>query len=169
MNIMKHSILAAVALLMGMGLVSCSDANEFTDTATDNPSFGTEHPATLASTNWVRGTGIKTNVYGQDIQGFVESLTFVSEDSVQVKMSEPDYVDETATWVDESNNEATPLYEYTYSDVTGKIEILKRITDDKGKVSKSAIFTGVANTGARDIITIDHYGDKPNTTYLVKR
>lgn len=175
MNKIKKSIFAAFALVAGLSLAtSCSDANEYEDTNTANPSWvdnytdslSIPHPDNLAGTRWVRGSGIKVNVYGEEIQGFVESLNFVSADSVAVKMSEGVTA---GTWVDESNTDATPYYEYTYASNTGKIEILKRVEDDKGKVSKTAIFTGVAVSGTRDIITVAHFGDTPVQTYLVKQ
>ena len=62
-----------------------------------------------------------------------------------------------------------PYYEYTYSNTTGRVEILKRVVDDKGKVSKSAIFTGVAVSGKREVLTVVHYGDTPVQSYLVKQ
>ena len=100
------------------------------------------------------------------MQGFVESLNFVSADSVSVKMSQG--VTE-GTWTDESNTEKTPLYEYKYSNVTGTVEILKRVVNDKGAVTKSTIFTGVAVEGKQTMLTIVHYGDTPVQTYLVKQ
>ena len=174
MKTFKKSIIATFAVMAGFCLTSCGDANEFEDTNTANPSWvqnyndslNISHPETVANTTWVRGTGLKYNVYGQEIQGFIESLTFVSADSVAVKMSEGTT---SGTWVDESNTAATPYYEYTYSTNTGRIEILKRVVDDKGKVSKSAIFTGVAVSGAKEVITMAHFGDTPVQTYLVKR
>lgn len=169
MNTMKKSIFAAMTLVLGMTLASCSDANEYEDAQTGNPSFGTTHPETLANTKWVRGTGIHVNAFGQDIQGFVESLDFVTADSVCVKMSEPTTMLGTYNWTDESNNEKTPLYEYTYSDATGSIQILKRTVNDKGAVTKTAIFSGVATTGGTDVITLLHFGDTPSNTYLVKQ
>ena len=180
MNIMKkiNSKLAALSFIICLfsfaALTSCDDANEFEDTNTDNlswvdnynDSLKIAHPQSIAGTRWVRGTGIKKNAYGEDVQGFVESLNFVSEDSVAVKMSQGST---SGTWVDESNTEYLPYYEYTYSDATGRLEILKRIVDDKGKVSKSAIFTGVAVSGKREILTVVHYGDTPVQSYLVKQ
>lgn len=163
-----------MAFLMGVLLTSCDDANEYEDARTDNPSWvdgytdtlSISHPESLAGTTWLRGSGMKTNAYGEEIQGFVERLTFVSSDSVSVKMSQG--VTE-GTWVDESNTDFLPYYEYTYSNITGKVEILKRIVDDKGKVSKSPIFTGVAVSGKQLVLTIAHYGDTPVQTYLVKQ
>ena len=160
-------------LSFSVALTSCDDANEYEDTNTDNPSWVTgyndslqiAHPQSLAGTRWVRGTGLKLNAYGEEVQGFVESLNFVSADSVAVKMS----LGTTAgTWVDESNTDYLPYYEYTYSEKTGSFEILKRVVDDRGAVSKSAIFTGVAVSGTREVITVAHFGDTPVQTYLVK-
>ena len=179
MNTFKKSIVAGVFYLLLLSfspllLTSCSDANEYEDFNGDNPSWVAgyndtlkiAHPETVANTVWVRGTGLKTNAYGEEIQGFVESISFVSADSVAVKMSEGKTP---GTWVDESNTESLPYYEYTYSNTTGRIEILKRVTDDKGKVSKSAIFTGVAVSGKKEVITIAHFGDTPVQTYLVRQ
>lgn len=165
----KITMMAAVALLMGVSMVSCSDANEYEDTNTDNPSWanGTvTHPETVANTKWVRGTGLKVNAYGQEIQGFVESLDFVTADSVAVKMSQGTT---DGTWVDESNTEENPYYEYKYSEKSGKVQILKRVVDDKGKVSKTEIFTGIAVVGNKQVMTVTHYGDTPVQTYLVKQ
>ena len=96
----------------------------------------------------------------------MESLDFVSADSVTVKMSQGATE---GTWVDDSNTDRVPLYEYTYSETTGKIDIMKRIVDDNGRVSKTVIFSGMANTGTMDIITIVHFDDTPSQTYLVKQ
>jgi len=172
--IFQKTMMAAMALFIGVSLASCGDANEYEDTYTNNPSWVNNytdslviaHPETLANTNWKRTSGLKTNAYGEDVQGFVESLYFVSADSVAVKMSQGTT---TGTWVDESNTEATPYYEYTYSEKTGKLEILKRVQDDKGKVSKTAIFTGVAVSGTKEVLTIVHFGDTPIQTYLQKQ
>ena len=166
MKTIKNKIFAALAVVAGLSLATaCSDANEYEDTNTSNPSFGTEVPASLAGTKWVRGTGIKVNAYGQNVNGFVESLDFVSADSVAVVMSEGPTE---GTWTDDSNTEKNPLYEYTYNEGTGAIQILKSTTSGKG-VSKTALFTGTANTGSRDVITIIHFGDTPSNTYLVKQ
>ncbi len=168
-------MLAAMTLLFGASMVSsCGDANDYEDTNADNPSWVNgyndslkiAHPETVANTKWVRGTGLKTNAFGDEVQGFVESLNFVSADSVAVKMSQGTTQ---GTWVDESNTEATPYYEYTYSNTTGRVEILKMTKDDKGKVSKTTIFIGVAVQGKREVLTIVHYGDTPVQTYLVKQ
>ena len=162
------------SLSFSVALTSCSDANEYEDTNADNPSWVDNytdslkiaHPESVANTKWVRGTGLKKNVYGEEVQGFVESLDFVSADSVAVKMSQGATQ---GTWVDESNTEATPYYEYTYSNITGRVEILKMTKDDKGKVSKTTIFTGVAVQGKREVLTVVHYGDTPVQSYLVKQ
>ena len=96
-------------------------------------------------------------------------------------MSEPasiaqlsDDAKDSYTWTDDSNNDATPKYEYTYSNVTGRVEILKMVKNDKGAVSKSAIFTGIVVSGtlngnAIDVITLSHFGDVPSQTYLVRQ
>lgn len=175
MKLFRNIMLAAMTLLFGASMVSsCSDANDYEDTNADNPSWVNgyndslkiAHPETVANTKWVRGKGLKTNAFGDDVQGFVESLDFVSADSVAVKMSQGATQ---GTWVDESNTEATPYYEYTYSNTTGRVEILKMTKDDKGKVSKTTIFIGVAVQGKREVLTIVHYGDTPVQTYLVKQ
>ncbi len=169
MKKVKITWMAAVALLLGVSMASCSDANEYGDANTNNPAWanGTvTHPDSVANSKWVRGTGLKVNAFGQEIQGFVESLDFVSADSVAVKMSEGTTA---GTWVDESNTEKVPYYEYTYSNKTGKVQIMKRIVDDKGKVSKTEIFTGIAVIGSKQVMTVTHYGDTPVQSYLVKQ
>lgn len=167
MKIFSKSTIAAMALLMGIALCSCTDANEYEDAQTDNPSWeNATHPESLASTTYVRASGIKVNVYGQEVQGFVESLNFVSADSVAVKMSQGTTE---GTWTDESNTDRVPLYEYTYNAADGKIEINKRVVDDNGKVSKTVIFTGSAVSSDKELITIVHFGDTPAQTYLVKQ
>jgi len=173
-NMFRKTMMAAMALFVGVSLTACGDANEFEDANTDNlswvknytDSLNIPHPETLANTNWQRTSGLKTNAFGEDIQGFVERVSFVSEDSVAVKMSQGAT---TGTWVDESNTDALPYYEYTYSSNTGKVEILKRVQDDKGKVSKTAIFTGVAVSGEQEVLTVLHFGDTPIQSYLVKQ
>ena len=174
MTIFKKTTIACMAALMAAGIASCGDANEYEDARTDNPSWvdhyndtlDIPHPETIANTKWVRGSGIKKNVYGEEIQGFVESLDFVSADSVVVKMSEGTT---SGTWVDDSNTEALPYYEYKYSSMTGTVEVLKETRDEKGAVSKKTIFTGVAVSGKKEMMTVVHYGDTPVQTYLVKQ
>ena len=170
MKIFKKSVLAISTLMMGFALAACSDACDYLGADTNNRAFGEEHPASVANTVWVRTAGIKTNAYGEDVQGFVESIDFYREDSCVVKMSEPqfpaNFSSSIITWVDESNTASTPRYEYTYSDITGKIEILKEVKDDKNRVSKTVIFSGVA---AGNVVTIAHFGDTPVQTYLTKK
>jgi len=174
MNTFKKSIIGAMTLLMGVCLTACSDANEYEDAFTDNPSWVNgytdsleiSHPETMANTQWVRGSGLKINAYGEEVQGFVESLNFVSADSVSVKMSQGATE---GTWTDESNTEKTPLYEYKYNNMTGTVEILKRVVNDKGAVTKQTIFHGIAVNGQQTILTIVHYGDSPIQTYLVRQ
>ena len=173
MKKIKITMMAAVALLMGISITSCTEANEYDDADTSNMSWvdnytdstAVPHPESLASTTWVRGIGVKTNAYGKEVQGFVESLNVVSADSVSVKMSQGSTA---GTWVDDSNTEKLPLYEYDYSASTGKVQILQR-TVNKGQVTKKAIFVGVAVSGTLDVITIVHYGDTPAQTYLVRQ
>ena len=171
----KTTVIGLCLLAFGaISFTSCDDANEYDDANTDNPSWVTgytdslkiTHPQSLAGTRWVRGTGLKKNAYGQEVQGFVESLNFVSADSVSVKMSQGTTE---GTWTDESNTEATPLYEYKYNNTTGALEILKRVVNDKGAVTKQTIFQGVASDGKQTVLTIVHFGDSPIQTYLVKQ
>ena len=171
MKIFKKTMMACMAVLMGTSIASCSDANEYEDARTDNPSWvdhyndtlSISHPETLANTKWVRGTDLKVNAYGEEVQGFVESLDFVSADSVAVKMSQGATE---GTWdVDDSNTEKVPYYEYTYSSRTGVLEIKKRVD----ATTTSPIFTGVAVSEKREVLTILHYGDTPAQTYLVKQ
>ena len=179
MNTIKNSKVAGVFYLLLLSFspllfTSCGDANEYEDAFTDNPSWvegytdslQISHPESLASTTWVRGSGIKVNVYGEEVQGFVESLNFVSADSVSVKMSQG--VTE-GTWTDDSNTEKTPLYEYKYNNTTGTVDILKRVVNDKGAVTKQTIFQGIAVEGKQTVLTVVHYGDSPIQTYLVKQ
>lgn len=168
MNTIKKSIFAVFAVVAGLSLTTaCSDANEYENANTNNPAWSGSHPEELTGTKWVRGSGIKYNAYGQEVQGFVESLDFVKADSVAVKMSEGIT---SGTWKDDSNTEKTPYYEYKYSNVTGTVEILKESKNDKGAVTKTTIFTGVAVTsGTKEIITLSHFGDIPVQTYLVKQ
>jgi hypothetical protein len=170
-----------------MCFASCDNDVAYEDADTNNPSFVPNytdstvvaHPDSLVNTSWQRGTGIKRNVFGQEVEGYVESLNF-ERDSVVVKMSEPSTIEALGdganayTWTDDSNNEKTPKYEYTYSSVTGRVEIFKKVENDKGAVSKSAIFTGIAVSGtlnrvATDVITLSHFGDVPSQTYLVRQ
>ena len=174
MKIFRNTIIACMAALVSVGIASCSDANEYEDALTDNPSWvdnytdslKISHPESIANTRWVRATGIKKNAYGEEIQGFVESIHFVSADSVEVKMSEGVTA---GTWVDDSNNEETPYYEYKYSNVTGTVEIIKMIVDEKGARSPKTVFTAVAVSDKKEVLTVVHYGDTPVQTYLVRQ
>lgn len=172
-------MIAMAALTMGLTIASCGDANDFEDAYTNNPSWvsgytddaSVSHPESLSGTLWTRGTGLKLNAYGQDVQGFVESIEFVNETECVVKMSKMESSASSETWVyvDESNNEETPTYEYTYSDASGAISIIRNVENDKGAISKVTIFSGVAVSGTQEVITIVHYGDTPVQTYLVKQ
>lgn len=176
MNI-KSYILASAALLAGTCLMSCEDANEFKDTNTSSLSFGNEHPESIANTKWVRAQGLDYNAYGEEVQGFVESLDFFCEDSVHVKMSQGLTQ---GTWTDDSNTEKDPSYEYIYTpaqydkdgnlanaEAVGRVEINKITLTSKG-VSKTTLFIGVVSANP-NVITLSHYGDVPNKTYLVKQ
>lgn len=174
MKIFRKSMIAMAVLTMGLTIASCGDANEFEDANTNNPSWvngytddaSVAHPESLSGTAWVRGTGLKLNAYGEDIQGFVESIYFVNDTECEVKMSQGTTQ---GTWVNESNDEETPYYEYTYSDASGAISIIRNVKNDKGAVSKVVIFSGMAVSGTKEVITIIHYGDTPVQTYLVKQ
>lgn len=174
MKKLYNILICFVALTIGFGVYSCKDANEFKDANTDNPSWVTNyndsltipHPVSMANTKWLRGSGLKINALGNEVQGFVESLDFFSADSVVVKMSQG--VTE-GTWTDDSNNEQIPNYEYTYSEITGKVEVMKMVKDDNGKVSKVVVLTGIAVEGNPAILTMAHYGDIPVQTYLIRQ
>lgn len=169
----KLSFLFAT-LVAGASFVACDSANEYEDTMTGNPSWvenytdslKINHPESIANSTWTRGSGMKYNAYGEEIQGFVESMNFVSADSVTVKMSEGVT---SGTWTDESNTAYLPYYEYTYSEITGKVEVMKMVKDEKGKVSKTVIFTGIVVNGTREVLTVAHYGDTPVQTYLIRK
>lgn len=174
MKTFRNTMIALAVLTAGLAIASCSDANEYEDTKTDNPSWipnyndttAVPHPESLANTTWTRGTGYKKNAFGEDVQGFVESLNFISADSVAVKMSQGS---SNGTWTDESNTEKQPYYEYSYSNTTGRLDILKLVKDEKGNISKSAVFVGIAVSSTKEIITLAHFGDTPVQTYLVKQ
>ena len=157
------TLLAVVAL--GMSYAACSDECDYLDTNTDNPYYTESHPEALTGTKWVRGNGMKYNAYGDEIQGFVESMDFYCADSVIVKMSEG--VTE-GTWTDDSNSETSP-YVYTYSSSSGTVKVLKRVVNEKKVVSLVEIFSAVACSGKKEVLTVVHYGDTPVQTYLVKQ
>lgn len=171
MKLFRISTISALVFLFVFCVISCGDVNEYADTNTDNPSFGspegTLHPETLEGAKYVRAHGIKFNAAeGKEVQGFVESVEFTSADSVKVFMSEGTT---SGTWIDDSNDKFQPHYYYTYSSTTGRIDIKKRIVDDKGAVSLNTIFMGTAITGTEELITIVHFGDIPSQTYLKKQ
>ncbi len=176
MKLFNKSLLAIAAFTMTIGFVACEDANEFEDARTDNPawvkdytdSLDIAHPDSLAQQLWVRGQGIKFNAYGEEIQGYVESMEFITKDSVVVKMSEGTTAG--TMGADDSNTRENP-YEYVYVKETGTLNVLKLVADDKGNISKVAIFTGVAVSGTKhgDMLTVVHYGDTPAQTYLVRK
>lgn len=169
-NIKQYVLLSAI-LMLGSCFVACEEANEFEDTKTGNPTWAKDyekapHPETLANTKWERGSGLKYNAYGEEVQGFVESMDFFCADSVVITMSQGCTE---GSWTDESNSAAIPAYEYVYSEATGKVEVMKQIKDEKGKVSKTVIFTGIAVSGKKEIMTVCHFGDTPVQSYLVKK
>lgn len=168
-------VVLAFGLMAGF-CSSCEDACEYDDFNASNPSWVNgyndsleiAHPDSLAQQTWVRGEGIKYNAYGEEIQGYVESMDFITKDSVIVKMSQG--TTEGTMGVDDSNTPKNPRYEYTYSNVTGVLEVLNEVEDDKGNKSKVPIFTGVAVCGSAhgDMLTVVHFGDTPAQTYLVR-
>ncbi len=168
MKLFDKSILAAAALLLTMGFVACEDANEFEDARTDNPAWGMEHPDSLAQQVWVRGEGIKFNAYGEEVQGFVESMDFYTKDSVVVTMSKGKTAG--TMGADDSNTRKNP-YEYEYVKETGTLKVLKEVKDERGNTSKIELFSGVASGDAKHgvVLTVVHYGDTPAQTYLVRK
>ena len=172
----NKSFLFGAAFLMAIGFVACDDANEFEDVRTDNPSWAGKyndslkiaHPDSLAQQMWVRGEGIKFNAFGEEVQGYVESMEFITKDSVVVKMSEGKTAG--TMGADDSNTRENP-YEYEYTNETGDLKVLKLVKDDKGNISKVAVFVGVAVSGTKhgDMLTVVHYGDTPAQTYLVRK
>lgn len=118
-------------------LASCSDANEYKDARTDNPSWvknwndtlNVPHPESVANSTWLRGSRMKVNAMGEEIQGFIESVKFEA-DSVAIKMSEGVTA---GTWTDESNTPSNPLYEYTYSPVTARWKFSNRLSMKKAR------------------------------------
>lgn len=176
MKLFDKSFLAGAALLLAVGFVACEDANEFEDARTDNPSWVKDytdskdiaHPDSLAQSVWVRGEGIKFNALGEEVQGYVESMDFITKDSVVVKMSEGKTAG--TMGADDSNTYEDP-YEYEYVSETGTLNVLKLVKDDKGNISKVAVFVGIAVSGSKhgDVLTVVHYGDTPAQTYLVRK
>lgn len=176
MKIFNKSVWMGAALLVAAGFTACEDANEFEDARTDNPSWVEDytdslviaHPDSLAGQVWVRGTGIKFNAHGEEVQGYVESMDFYTKDSVVVTMSEG--VTKGTMGADDSNTYENP-YEYQYVSETGDLKVLKMVTDEKGTVSKVTLFSGVAVSGTKhgDMLTVVHYGDTPAQTYLVRK
>ena len=170
-------VIWSLCLSLSAMMAACSDACEYLDTDTDNPSFvrgyevgdDVSHPESMAYTKWVRGTGLKYNAYGQEIQGFVESMDFFSADSVVVKMSEGCT---SGTWMDDSNTAKVPAYEFNYSPSTGQVQVLRSVKEEKDgkvKVSKVTVFTAVVTQGRKEVLTVCHYGDTPVQSYLVRQ
>lgn len=176
MKLFNKSLLVGAASLMAVGFVACEDANEFEDVRTDNPSWVKDytdsldivHPDSLAQQLWVRGEGIKFNALGEEVQGYVESMEFITKDSVVVKMSEGKTAG--TMGVDDSNTRENP-YEYEYVSETGVLNVMKLVKDEKGNISKVAVFVGVAVSGTKhgDMLTVVHYGDTPAQSYLIRK
>ncbi len=176
MKLFNKSVWMGAALFVAAGFVACEDANEFEDARTDNPSWVKDytdsleiaHPDSLAQQVWVRGEGIKINALGEEVQGYVESMDFITKDSVVVTMSEG--VTKGTMGADDSNTRENP-YEYEYTSETGTLKVKKLVEDEKGNISKVDIFVGVAVSGTKhgDMLTVVHYGDTPAQTYLVRK
>lgn len=169
MKALKKSIFAFAAVLMGVCFTACSDANEYEDTNTSNPSMGTTHPETIENSTWVRAQGAKFNAYGEEVQGYVDTLKFISDKEVIVSMSEgkiPESMKPTKQMVDDSNTESNPTYEYSYNNNNGEINIMKVSVNSKGAVSKTTLFLGVASG---NYVVVSHFGDTPSQSYLVKQ
>ena len=155
-NNMK-TIWSAAILVLGLGLTSCSDANEYEDSYTDNPQYAEQYPESIDGTTWVRGTGMKYSALGEEIQGFVDTLQFFSADSVYVKMSQGVT---NGTWTNESGK-----FKYVYSSKDGVVEIKKKSDPKVNSFSGRAIIAAHNN---KDVIILSHFGDTPSQTYLVK-
>lgn len=176
MKLFNKSFLAGATLLLAVGLVACEDACEYDDSKTDNPSWVNgytdslqiAHPDSLAGQVWVRGEGIKFNAYGEEVQGYVESMEFFSKDSMFVTMSKG--VTAGTMGVDHSNTRENP-YKYEYVKETGNLNVVQTVIDDKGRRSEVTIFSGIAvsDTKFGDMLTVVHYGDTPAQTYLVRK
>lgn len=169
MKTLKKSILVFAAIFMGVCFAACTDANEYEDTDTSNPTMGDSHPETIESSTWVRAQGVKFNAYGEEIQGYVDTLKFISDTEVIVSMSEgkiPESMKPTKQMVDDSNDESNPTYEYTYNNNNGEINIQKVTVNSKGAVSKTTLFLGVASG---NYVVVSHFGDTPSQSYLVRK
>lgn len=183
MKTFKKSVLAIFAVAVAAVFTACSDANEYGDSNTTNPTWGSEHPASISGSVWNRTAGLKTNAYGQDVMGYVASVDFYREDSCIVAMSDKDAngnkintdaqgkdLFSTAVWVDDSNSESLPRYSYEYNETSGALSIFKVTYDSKNKATKTVVFTGVvAESNGKAVMTISHTSDTPSQTYLVKK
>ncbi len=171
MKLFNKSLMMGATLLLAVGFAACEDACDYDDAYTDNPSWsnGQElaHPDSLTGQVWVRGEGIKFNAYGEEVQGYVESMNFFSADSMFVTMSKG--TTSGTMGVDHSNTRENP-YKYEYVKETGSLNVVQTVIDDKGRRSEVTIFSGVAVTGTKfgDMLTVAHYGDTPVQTYLVR-
>ncbi len=178
MKVLKNIVPAFLALLATTAFVACNDANEYEDTNTDpysavtgyNDSLTIEHPSTLSGTTWLRASGLNVNAYGEDVQGYIESVQFIDETYCVVVMSEPDNpssISNSATWLDESNTDDDPNYEYNYSSANGSVDIYSYVEDSKGNISRTNIMSGSVVIGNQTVLSIAHFGDTPQTSYLL--
>ncbi|MBQ0075273.1 MAG: hypothetical protein KBT34_13915 [Prevotella sp.] len=176
MKAIKKSIFAIAALFIGACFAACSDANEYEETNTANPSFVNgyndslkiQHPDSLTNTYWARTAGVKVNAYGEEVQGYVESLQFTTGDEVIVKMSEgslPESIKNasTTTWNDESGT-----YEYQYNPSTGAVDI-KKVEVVNKKTTKTTLFSAVVTIGTSEVLIVSHFGDNPVQSYLTRQ
>jgi len=183
MKIFKKSVLAILAVSLAATFTACSDANEYGDANTSNPSWGINHPASISGSVWNRTAGLKKNAYGQDVMGYVASVDFYMADSCIVAMSDKDAngktintdangnaIFPTSVWVDDSNNESLPRYNYEYNETSGALSIFKVTYDSKNKATKTVVFTGVVSeSNGKTVMTIFHASDTPSQTYLTKK
>lgn len=168
MKAIKKSIIAIAAVALAVCSTACTDACDYLDNNTNNPSFGTDHPEAVAGSVWNRAD-LKKNADGQSIMGYIEKLDFFKEDSVDVIMSDTlsngskinvgsdgKSLFSTATWKNESAK-----YKYEYNSDSGTLTIFE--VDKKG--SRTVKFNAVVTTGA---IVVSHTTDVPSQTYLTK-
>lgn len=175
MKLFKKLIPAGAAALLAVGFAACEDACDYDDVRTDNPSWVKDytdtltiaHPDSLTGWVWVRGEGIKYNAYGEEIQGYVESIEFFSKDSCIVTQSQGTTAG--TMGADDTNTRENP-YKYYYTNVTGTLNIVKTVTNDKGILSEVTLISGTAVSGTKygDLLTVCHFGDTPAQTYLVR-
>lgn len=168
MKAIKKSIIAIAAVALAVCSTACTDACDYLDNDTNNPSFGKNHPESITGSVWNRAA-LKKNADGQTVMGYVEKLDFFKEDSVNVVMSDTlangskinvgadgKSLFSTATWKNESAG-----YKYEYNHDSGALDIFE--VDKKG--SRTTKFSAVVTA---DVIVISHTTDVPSQTYLKK-